>query len=52
MSSIENLVYSAHDYGVRTQLLNEVTKIRKENERMPLQEVYERAYIIVMKTNK
>ncbi len=50
MSSIENLVYSAHEHGQRTQLLDEVTKLRKEYDHMPLEEIYDRAYKIVMKT--
>ena len=50
MSSIENLVYTAHEHGQRTELLNKVTEIRKENKNMPLEEVYERAYKIIMKT--
>ena len=50
MSSIENLVYTAHEQGQRTALLNKVTEIREEHKHMPLEEIYERAYKIVMKT--
>ena len=51
MSKIEELVYSAHEHGQRTQLFEQVTKIRKESPNMPLEEIYEEAYIKVMKIN-
>jgi len=49
-SNIESLVYSANEHGQRTQLLSEVTKLREEHKHMPLEEIYERAYITVMNT--
>jgi hypothetical protein len=50
MSTIENLVYSAHEHGQRDKLFTEVAIIRKKNPRMALEDVYEEAYGIVMKT--
>ena len=50
MSKIEELVYSAHEYGQRTQLLEKVSEIKKQNPNMVLEEVYEKAYARVMKT--
>lgn len=50
MSKIEELVMSAYEYGQRTELLNKVTELREEHKHMPLEEIYERAYIMVMKT--
>jgi len=50
MSKIEELVYSAHEHGQRTQLFEQVSKIRAKSPHMPLDEIYERAYIEVMKT--
>ena len=51
MSKIEELVYSAHEHGKRTQLFEQVSKIREESTNMKLEEVYEEAYIIVMNIN-
>ena len=50
MSNIENLLYSAYEYGKRDAMYKKVGEIRSENKHMPLEEVYERAYSIVMKT--
>jgi len=50
MSKIEDLVYSAEEHGKRDALFHRVTKIRADNPRMALEEVYERAYIDVMNT--
>jgi len=50
MSQIEDLVYSAHEHGRRTQLLDEVAEVRKKNPRMDLTEVYNIAYSSVMNT--
>ena len=50
MSKIEELIYSAHEHGQRTQLLETVSKIRKSNPRIPLEDVYDMAYSEVMKT--
>ena len=50
MSSIEDLVYSAHTHGQRNQLLNKVSEIRKEYPHIPLEKVYDKAYNIIMKT--
>ena len=51
MSNIENLLYSAYEHGKRDQLYKKVTEIRGENKYMPLEEVYDKAYSIVMKTH-
>ena len=50
MSSIENLLYSAYQHGKRDEMYKKVGEIRSENKYMPLEEVYEKAYSIVMKT--
>ena len=50
MSKIEELVYSAHEHGQRTQLLEQVSILRKTNPYKPLGDVYEEAYSIIMKT--
>ena len=50
MSNIENLLYSAYEHGKRDEMYKKVGEIRSENKYMPLEEVYEKAYSIVMKT--
>lgn len=50
MSRIEELVYSAHEHGKRTDLFNAVTKIRKHSPNMKLNDVYDEAYKQVMNT--
>lgn len=50
MSKIEELVYSAYEYGQREILLKRVSKIRENNPNMALEEVYDIAYQEVMKT--
>ena len=50
MSSIEELVYSAYQQGKRDKLYKEVKNIRNNNPNMPLDEVYDKAYEIVLKT--
>jgi hypothetical protein len=50
MSDIENLLYSAYQHGKRDEMYKKVGEIRSENKYMPLEEVYEKAYSIVMKT--
>ena len=51
MSRIEELVYSAHEHGRRTQLLEKVSEIRKQYPRMILEDIYDKAYSEIMKTN-
>ena len=51
MSKIEELVYSAHEHGKRTQLFEQVSKIKEESPSMLLEEIYEEAYIKVMNIN-
>jgi len=48
MSSIETLVYRAHAQGKRKQLLDKVTEIRKSNNTMLLEEIYDEAYKQIM----
>jgi len=50
MSKIEELVYSAHEHGQRTQLLEKVAEIVKQNSRIQLEDAYDEAYSYVMKT--
>lgn len=50
MSKIEELVYSAHEHGQRSNLFKEVSKLRITNQHMKLEDIYEEAYSIVMKT--
>ena len=50
MSRIEELVYSAHEYGKLTQLFDEVSKIKLESPTMKLEEFYDKAYQQVMNT--
>ncbi len=50
MSRIEELVYSAHEYGKRDKLFDEVSKIKLESPTMQLEEIYDKAYQNIMKT--
>ena len=50
ISKIEELVYSAHEHGQRTQLLEKVAEIRNQNPRIQLEDAYDEAYSYVMKT--
>ncbi len=50
MSKIEELVYSAHEYGKRDILLKMVSKIRIERPNVKLEDVYDLAYQEIMKT--
>lgn len=50
MSRIEELLYSALEHGQRDALLKEVTRIRKNHPNKNLDNVYNEAYQIVMKT--
>jgi|TARA_B110000027_G_C16014416_1_gene253425 hypothetical protein len=50
MSNIENLLYSAYEHGKRDEMYKKVTEIRRLNNTMPLEKVYEEAYQQVMKT--
>tara|TARA_R110002072_G_scaffold203895_2_gene361964 strand:- start:1132 stop:1287 length:156 start_codon:yes stop_codon:yes gene_type:complete len=51
MSNIENLLYSAYEHGKRDAMYKKVTEIRRLNNTIPLEEVYEEAYQQVMKTH-
>lgn len=50
MSRIEDLVYSAYEHGKREVLFNEISKIKKSNPTMKLEELYDLAYQNIMKT--
>jgi hypothetical protein len=50
MSKIEELVYSAHEHGQRSQLFKKVSEIKDKYPRMQLEDVYDKAYSEVMKT--
>ena len=52
MSEIENILYSAYEYGKRQEVLDQVGKLRKDPNRQgkSLEELYQEAYEIVMHT--
>lgn len=50
MSRIEELIYSAHEYGQRDKLFDKVSEIRSLYPGMQLDDVYDQAYAEVMKT--
>jgi len=50
MSTLEELVYSAYEHGKRKEMLIEVGKLREEHPRMPLEQIYDKAYQAVMMT--
>lgn len=50
MSRIEDLVFSAYEYGKREILLQEVSKIRTEKPGIKLEDAYDLAYQEIMKT--
>ena len=50
MSKIEDLVYSTYQYGKREELFKEVKNIKNNNPNMPLEDIYDKAYRIVMNT--
>jgi len=47
MSTLELIVFEAHELGLRDALFKEVSTIRESNPRMKLEEVYERALTTV-----
>jgi hypothetical protein len=50
MSKLEDLLWSAEEYGKRHQMFNEISKIKIENPKLTLEQQYEQAYQKVMKT--
>jgi hypothetical protein len=50
MSKIEELVYNTYQYGKREELFKEVKKIKDNNPNMPLEDIYDEAYRMVMNT--
>lgn len=47
--SIEEILLSAEAHGKRTEVLKMVGSLREDSKSIPLQELYEKAYEIVMK---
>lgn len=52
MSTLEEIAYSAHEHGKRNQLFAKVGELRQDPQwrHRPLEEIYEKAYELVMKT--
>ena len=50
MSQLEELLYSAEEHGVRYRMFKEIDKIKLSQPQLTLQEVYEKAYKLVMNT--
>jgi hypothetical protein len=50
MSRIEELLYSAEDYGRRQEVLTRVTELVTEHPTMKREEAYEKAYSEIMNT--
>jgi hypothetical protein len=53
MSTIENLLHSAHEHGQREAVIKKVTEIQKTDagSKMSQTDIYEQAYAIVLKTH-
>tara|TARA_B110000091_G_scaffold68207_1_gene75049 strand:+ start:1071 stop:1253 length:183 start_codon:yes stop_codon:yes gene_type:complete len=53
MSTIENLLHSAHEHGQREAVIKKVTEIQKTDagSKMSQTDIYEQAYSIVLKTH-
>lgn len=50
MSKLEDLLWSAEEYGKRHQMFKEISKIKIENPKLTLEQQYEQAYQKVMRT--
>ena len=50
MSQLEELLYSAEEHGVRHRMFNEINKIKSIEPDLNLEQVYEKAYRLVMNT--
>ena len=50
MSKLEELLWSAEEYGKRQQMFKELKKVKTENPKLTLEQQYEQAYQNVMKT--
>lgn len=52
MSNLENLLYSAYEHGKRDQMFIEINRIKNSSEgsNKKLEDIYQQAYEIVMKT--
>lgn len=51
MSSIEDIILHAHEYGLREKLFIEVVKLKEESPNMRLIDIYDEAYNRVKKIN-
>jgi len=47
--SIEEILLSAESHGKRSEVLKTVSSLKTLNSGLPLQELYEKAYEIIMK---
>ena len=50
MSKLEELLWSAEEYGKRQQMFKELKKVKTKNPKLTLEQQYEQAYQNVMKT--
>lgn len=48
--SIEEMLYSAEEHGKRSDMFEEVARLKQSLSHLPLKEIYDEAYQIVMKT--
>jgi len=53
MSTIENLLHTAHEHGQREAVIKKVVEIQNTDagSKMSQTDIYEQAYSIVLKTN-
>ena len=50
MNQLEELLYSAEEHGKRYKMFDEIEKIKISNTKMSLEEIYNKAYKLVMNT--
>ena len=50
MSKLEDLLYSAEEHGQRHKMFEEIKHQKIKSPNLSLEEIYEKAYNIVMKT--
>tara|TARA_R110001592_G_scaffold45451_2_gene145240 strand:- start:8785 stop:8937 length:153 start_codon:yes stop_codon:yes gene_type:complete len=50
MSSPEDLLYSAEEYGKRHEMFTEIGKLKLTHPKLDREELYEKAYNNIMKT--
>tara|TARA_Y100001978_G_C23661685_1_gene418993 strand:- start:637 stop:789 length:153 start_codon:yes stop_codon:yes gene_type:complete len=49
MSKLEELLYSAEEHGQRYKMFEEIKNQKEQHPNLSLEEIYEKAYQIVMK---